>query len=373
MLNAGNNFDFLSPLIIVDAPAIMKMLAASGIEVIGVGPFEVGLGQEQGDEFLQKLATHTPINLVLANGPGFLPYVRFNKDGCRVLVTSVIDPQILKKYRLKYEVSDPVAALRRILRSIRHDLAIVVIHAGKKRIREIARQCRGIDLVVDGESMGVGTNFNKKKEKAVAVPIVYNNKRGQMVCYIDLKKKNGPAARAQFSRPVAIKALVKKVKPDPGIEKMIAAYNQARAEFFERRKRERFHRYMRNNPPNMFLGDRGCVSCHGEVWRQWKETRHARAVESLKKRRREKDGECLKCHTTGSGFENTVGGFESLEATPGMAGVQCEACHGPGARHAQRPAVEKMKKVEVKRCTRCHDYNNDPEFSFEKRWPKISH
>ncbi|MCG6534756.1 MAG: hypothetical protein L7F78_08720, partial [Syntrophales bacterium LBB04] len=40
-----------------------------------------------------------------------------------------------------------------------------------------------------------------------------------------------------------------------------------------------------------------------------------------------RDEACLPCHTTGYGL---VGGFVSLEQTPAMAGVSCEACHGHG-------------------------------------------
>lgn len=44
-----------------------------------------------------------------------------------------------------------------------------------------------------------------------------------------------------------------------------------------------------------------------------------------------RDEVCLPCHTTGYG---KVGGFVSIEETPEMAGVSCEACHGHGGTYA---------------------------------------
>lgn len=355
----------------------MKMLAVSGVEVIGAGPLELGLAQAEGKQFLFGLIRHSPVNVVLANVPGFLPYVRFSKNGGRrrVLVTSVVDPGLMKKYRIQYpgQINDPVKDLRSILDRIKHDLAVVVIHASRQRAAEIVRQCPGIDLVIDGETMGHGSSLVKKRKPRwhLSVPMVYNNKRGQYVDYIDLA--SCPGRKLTFARPVEWMASVSKVKPDPEIQKMVMEYNRERAEFFRKREEEKFHVYMRNNPPNMFLGDHGCQGCHEKIWRQWRETRHARAIGSLKRKERENDGECLKCHTTGSGFKNTVGGFTSLKVNPWMAGVQCEACHGPGARHAQKPLTENMLRVDEKRCLKCHDSMNDPEFDYQQKWQKIKH
>ena len=94
--------------------------------------------------------------------------------------------------------------------------------------------------------------------------------------------------------------------------------------------------------PPFYVGAKTCKKCHYAQHRSWQQSRMARAFESLEpgtattaKRKAgldpdrdyTTDPECLRCHTTGYG---QPGGFVSLEETPELAGVGCEACHGPG-------------------------------------------
>ena len=94
-----------------------------------------------------------------------------------------------------------------------------------------------------------------------------------------------------------------------------------------------------------YVGPDRCSECHEEQAAAWVETRMARSFEALRRGAciKEKelagldpdtdythDEECLPCHTTGYG---KVGGFVSIEETPEMAGVTCEACHGAGGRY----------------------------------------
>lgn len=91
-----------------------------------------------------------------------------------------------------------------------------------------------------------------------------------------------------------------------------------------------------------YVGAEKCKQCHEKQFADWQETRMARSFEVLKPgvameaKRIAKldpnadfthDAACLPCHTTGYGL---VGGFSTIEQTPQMAGVTCEACHGPG-------------------------------------------
>lgn len=80
----------------------------------------------------------------------------------------------------------------------------------------------------------------------------------------------------------------------------------------------------------------GCRKCHLKEYRSWESTPHATALSKL-----EGDDatnpECVRCHVTGFGTET---GFKSLEETPALANVTCEACHGPGADYRDREVMK---------------------------------
>jgi len=93
---------------------------------------------------------------------------------------------------------------------------------------------------------------------------------------------------------------------------------------------------------SQFVGPGKCRECHKAQYESWKKTRMANSFNVLRpgEKSQEKkmagldpdkdythDETCLPCHTTGYGL---VGGFVSIEMTPEMAGVSCEACHGHG-------------------------------------------
>lgn len=100
-------------------------------------------------------------------------------------------------------------------------------------------------------------------------------------------------------------------------------------------------------PAGDLVGPETCKACHPAAYAAWREGPHARALESLPERSRG-DRRCLSCHAPA--------------AEAGLAGVGCEACHGPGrlyaARHVMRDAelaralglVAQAEKV----CLACH-------------------
>lgn len=98
-----------------------------------------------------------------------------------------------------------------------------------------------------------------------------------------------------------------------------------------------------------YVGVETCRVCHIDQHRQWAQTRHARAFDLLEIAGQAQNPECLSCHTTGY----RRGGFRDAAATPGLKGVQCEACHGPGSEHQGDPRkIVKTPPASV--CAACH-------------------
>ncbi|MBZ5648153.1 MAG: cytochrome c family protein [Acidobacteriia bacterium] len=150
-----------------------------------------------------------------------------------------------------------------------------------------------------------------------------------------------------------------------------------------------------------YIGSGRCRPCHLQEAKSWQQTKMASGFDLLKAgvaaevKKSKKldpnkdythDAECLVCHTTGYG---KPGGFESIEKTPALAGVQCEACHGAGGNYA-KPNVMSFQNKEFKRaevvaaglvlpdakaCQGCHNSKSEfyKPFDFESRQAKGVH
>ena len=130
---------------------------------------------------------------------------------------------------------------------------------------------------------------------------------------------------------------------------------------------------------NPYLGVVKCRMCHRDQHSTWEEDAHSRAIESLSTedragRKDERGRECISCHVTGFGQK---GGFVSMEKTPDMANVGCEACHGPGRQHVtlvlksvmdeegNMEEIAKQARAAIDRAGKCSTCHN-PHVSYKK-------
>jgi len=132
-----------------------------------------------------------------------------------------------------------------------------------------------------------------------------------------------------------------------------------------------------SGPAPKYAGSKVCISCHLAVCRYETNTPHASAFSSaaFKALGGQTNASCLPCHTVGYGLPT---GFVNATATPLLAGVQCENCHGPAASHAASPddpTVVPRVEIAATVCGDCHTashttFTNAPTF---EQWSSSEH
>lgn len=118
----------------------------------------------------------------------------------------------------------------------------------------------------------------------------------------------------------------------------------------------------------VYVGVDRCLECHEEVQAFWDADRHHKAWKTLVDQKKTFDAECVSCHVTGYG----KAGGSILGKTAGREDVQCEACHGPGSKHAESEDaadIEAHPKEGV--CVECHNSHHSPSFEFARYKPKL--
>jgi hypothetical protein len=114
-----------------------------------------------------------------------------------------------------------------------------------------------------------------------------------------------------------------------------------------------------------YVGSDTCAACHTGAYVWWQRTPHGRAFETLVKRGRQLDLDCIGCHVTG--FDrpggSTIANLEHLK------GVGCESCHGPGSVHADNPKPGRenvQRSVPEAVCVSCHDSEHSDSFHYDR-------
>jgi len=125
-----------------------------------------------------------------------------------------------------------------------------------------------------------------------------------------------------------------------------------------------------SGPSPQYAGALSCRECHGNIYATEANTRHPHALDTLKLIHQEQNPACLPCHTVGYGLPS---GFVSETATPQLAGVQCENCHGPAGNHAANendPIVRPRVELAATVCGGCH---SGPQVPTYDEWTTSGH
>ena len=112
-----------------------------------------------------------------------------------------------------------------------------------------------------------------------------------------------------------------------------------------------------------YVGASKCKMCHKVQYTSWEGTTHAKATDVAKASKDRKfDKGCLKCHAT--------------NGDDALPGVQCEACHGPGADYKKMSVMKDHEKSVAnglnipsqETCNGCHtgdDHSHKVDFAKE--------
>ena len=116
-----------------------------------------------------------------------------------------------------------------------------------------------------------------------------------------------------------------------------------------------------------FVGAISCKRCHEVNYRNWLNTKHAKASQTIASSPKYAQEECLICHSTGFG---KIGEYATIEEIPFyQQGVQCEACQGEGRGHPEKSGIE--RQVTLGLCRNCHTKDQSPAFNYNAYLEKI--
>lgn len=303
------------------------------------------------------------------------------RDGVRARIVGVFEPALplQRPSRLdasldSLEIEDPVAAVRAALAGApSSDLCIVLGELSYRAVREIARTCPEVDVIVTspdrirGEltANGAGSSLSPSSGFLDRAFVLYADLGEYGIETLDLGL--GMDGRVVDAR-VEPFDLGDDVREDPAVRARLDRFyttvtrtmTTAHVEIPDAADPERRGGY---------AGRQACASCHPSETAQWETTAHADAFKTLLDAHRHYQPRCVACHVVGFG---TPDGYRSDSRE--LADVQCEACHGPGAAHARDPIRGRIaREVPERVCVSCHTPEHSDAFVYQDRLPLVAH
>ncbi len=300
-------------------------------------------------------------------------------NGTIVAIIGLVGPELFyTKGQTKVKVENPGIELEKILWELKvdgektgegADIIVVLTHMDKDKAKDFLKY-DDVDIVINGHLDEAKLKINPEiEEKKI---MVHPRDRGQYLgkTSIVIKHEKIQEISNEYIR------LDPKIKDSERLQATYDKYDEKTKQIFEKWLQD-----TKEAEKRIFIDSIACKMCHRYEYFLWKKSKHFHSFnESLRKANKIFDPECIKCHT--SGFKQK-GGFMSVNITPRLADVQCEACHGPGIDHVfaimrgkSRRNDEHHKlyeKLTEESCLRCHTKANSPEYKFATYWERIKH
>lgn len=266
-----------------------------------------------------------------------------------------------------FTIEDQLAAVKKSLAEVRDkaDVTVVLGYIKLGMANRLATQNEDLDLIIAADGRGLVPDPKQVNNTLIVYASNQTKYLGEMRLYVDAQ---GVVDRFT-NRYVELDSVI------PDDPQMAEVTKKARGEIdvVQRRMADEIaaaHAANAAKQPSIYVTSETCGDCHQAEYETWKKSRHAHAFAALDTKQRTFDAACVGCHSVG--FQKR--GFVNIKATPQFANVQCESCHGPGAKHVELPKAGSYPvPAAPQSCLVCHDRENSPDFVFEKYWPLIAH
>jgi hypothetical protein len=380
LLDGGNLFASEETFHLERGLFLMRAMHQLGYHVVGVGEKDLSWGVQMYKDSAQAWGL-LPVSANLADRGThkllFQPYAIESVGGAKVGIFSVVSPQNgftpspHAQHKDSLEYLDVEATVRGMVAELRPKCQVVVglLNIGNHDADALAGKVPGMDVVIVG---GQGPQMVPRGTQSGTALVVSAGIRGQHAARTLVNLEGGQVVSATAE----VVPLDVRFPENDVLANLRRAFEEELNERIARRQREIDMVEARKRGPDHFMGRETCVDCHKPQYESWQKSAHARAFDTLTRRRKENLADCVPCHVTGyrenGGYFSTVNrGIEVNGAVRGMEGVQCEACHGMGTRHnTGDPAFISGARAS---CVRCHDQKQDPKFNYAAAWAKIAH
>ncbi len=305
---------------------------------------------------------------VLNVKPYIIKEIKIKGTTLKVGILGIVSPELIDDVYQEIEVIDPIVSLKPLLSKLsdKTDLLILLSHAEIEDSIKIAEVYPGFDLIISGHRVDRPDLYIKKVKDTYVIPVGEKGKYlGTTTLLPKTTRTDGSKRSNSYLSTTEIISLDERFEDSPEMEVLLKTYQQ------RLRDEELIKMVFKTDPPSnlTFIGNNDCAVCHNKIFKHWEETRHASAYETLVIAEHEYDPECVGCHVIGL---NYFTGFETIDSTPGLKGVGCESCHGPGSAHKETQSKD-YGVVDADSCIICHEDEHSPGFQFKDYWQKIIH
>lgn len=359
-----------------------EVVTQTHIRVVAVGPAELAHGSAFVREGLTTLAPRDRCAFLCANvrdgqGGALLDvYAVTTSEGHVCLFTAVLAESAASELAARgsdVQVTDAEAALRKALDDGTTRVeglgqavttAVALVHGTVAEARRLAERVPGYRLVVASGSSALPLLEPMRVGGAPETTVTSAGRGMRHGLFVEVPgSKEEPIHVESIRIGVALEAGVGGTRLDPTIDLLM------------QRELPRLFRIGvesgRPVPPGgSYVGAKRCAECHKEIVTRHDQSPHARMPLSLRSSPWGANSSCLVCHTTGP-FAR--GGYTGPEDFTDLAGVSCEACHGPGSEHVAAPERGWGMQVAKDSCMDCHLPERSPGFHPVRAWSEFEH